>query len=216
MAEQPSEKTRRAPRRGPLTPSAIENFFNFGIELTSRTLYIGSHVSESNDGAESGVDAKMAEHVSKGLIVCTAADPKAEITIIMNNIGGDITHGWAIYDAITHCPCPTTMQVFGHAMSMGCVVLQAANKRLIAPHANVMIHYGSAILGGSPEEVGLSFRDWKRNLLKIEDIFFKRIQKQHPDFKRKKLKELMRKDSYMDAREAVALGLADGIIELPS
>lgn len=216
MARQPKKKERAAPRRGHITPAAIENFFNFGIELSTRTLYVGSHVSGSLSEAESGVDAKMAEHVTKGLILCAAADREREITIIMNNIGGDLTHGWAIYDAIAHCPCPTTMHIFGYAMSMGCVVLQAANKRLIAPRANIMVHYGSAIFGGSPEEMDAHMKDWKRNLLKIEDVFFKRMQEKDPQFKREKLKELMKKDSYMDAQEAVDLGLADEIIELPS
>jgi len=67
---------------------------------------------------ESGTDAKMAESLIKNLVILENIN-KEPITIIMNNIGGDVYHGIAIYDAIKACESRVTIKVFGSAQSMG-------------------------------------------------------------------------------------------------
>lgn len=218
MAQEPRKRrVQAARRRALLTPQAIENFFNFSIEPKSRMLFIGSHSPESKDEKESGVDAKMAERVVKGLTTLATINPREEIIVIMNTPGGDMAHGWAIYDAIALCPCPVTIKVLGQAMSMGCVILQAAKKRLIASHANIMIHYGSSKQEGTSDEVERGVKNWREHdLAMMENIFLARIQERHPGFKREELIELLKVDTYMNAQGAVDLGLADEVIGLPS
>jgi len=84
----------------------------------------------------------MAEYFIKAMYLLESKDPEKGVTIIMNNPGGDWYHGMAIYDAIKSSSCFCTIKVFGHAMSMGSVILQAADHRVMMPNSRFMIHYG--------------------------------------------------------------------------
>ena len=117
----------------------IDKLHDYDVYIPTRTIYVGSiHVS---DEGESGTDAHMAERLLKNIHILEALN-KDPITIIFNNIGGDVNHGLAIYDGIKNSECHITIKVFGHAMSMGSIILQAADERLMSPNASQMIHYG--------------------------------------------------------------------------
>jgi ATP-dependent protease ClpP protease subunit len=117
----------------------VERWFTHNLDLETRTIYMGS-LNNFVDG-ESGVDNFMAEYFIKGIHILENinTDP---IIIVMNNPGGEWYHGMAIYDAIVCSPCKIIMKVYGHAMSMGSIILQAADYRIMMPNARMMIHYG--------------------------------------------------------------------------
>lgn len=191
----------------------VDKFFDYGINIPTRTLYIGS-TSYLSDGDESGVDHEMTERAVKGihLLDFHAKSGDKPFTIVMNNPGGDWYHGIAIYDAITTSRNHITVKVYGHAMSMGAVILQAADERLIAPNARLMIHYGT--MGYSSHTK--IYQEWAKEAAftdKVhEDIFLDQIRDKHPRFARKKLQAMMNFDSFFGAKEAVDFGLADKII----
>lgn len=117
----------------------VERWFINNLDLATRTIYMGS-LNNMIDG-ESGVDNFMAEYFIKGMHILEnmSNDP---IIVVMNNPGGEWYHGMAIYDAIICSPCKIIMKVYGHAMSMGSIILQAADYRIMMPNARMMIHYG--------------------------------------------------------------------------
>lgn len=119
----------------------IDRFFDYDINIDSRTIYVGS---ASADDGDSGVDCIMAERLLKAIHLLEHAAPNGDkpITIITNNPGGDYLHGMAIYDAISTCESYVIIKGYGYAMSMGSIILQAADERIIAPNAKFMIHYG--------------------------------------------------------------------------
>jgi ATP-dependent protease ClpP protease subunit len=117
-----------------------EKWFDLSLDQSTRTLYMGSTNSDW-EGNETGVDNFMAEYFVKGMHVLESKNSKP-ITVIMNNPGGDWYHGMAIYDAINCSPCEVTIKVYGYAMSMGSVILQSADHRVMMPNSRFMIHYG--------------------------------------------------------------------------
>lgn len=125
------------------TPDEIDNFFEHGIDVGNRTIYMGS-ASYEDTGGETGVDFFMAEKFIKALHLLDAMAPTNDkpITIIMNNPGGDWYHGMAIYDAIKQCSNHVVIKMFGYAMSMGSIIPQAGDERVMAPNSRFMIHYG--------------------------------------------------------------------------
>jgi ATP-dependent Clp protease protease subunit len=189
-----------------------DSFYNSGLDMDRRLLYLGSisnpHVQES------GVDFAMAEVAIRGLMTLDAAAPDGDkpITIVMNNPGGEVYHGMAIYDAIKSCKNYTTILVYGHAMSMGSIILQAADERILAPHATVMIHVGTDGAYDHAENFQRRAVEGRRMDKITHDILLARIREKHPKFTEKKMKKLLDFDTYLDARAAVDLGLADGII----
>lgn len=192
----------------------VDRFFDYGIDLTNRIVYMGS--ASSSDDGESGVDSDMAERIIKALHVLDLAAPDGDkpITIIMNNPGGDWYHGLAIYDAIKACKNHVTIRAFGYVMSMGSIIMQAADERLMAPKATMMIHHGFDGFGADHPK---KFKKWADESVRVReqmlDIYLEKIHAVNPAFPRKKLDKMCDFDTFLTAEEAVKLGLADGVIE---
>lgn len=192
----------------------VDKFFDYGINIPTRTIYIGSTTYLSGDD-ESGVDHEMTERAIKGihLLDSHAKSGDKPFTIIMNNPGGNWYHGIAIYDAIKTSKNHITMKVYGHAMSMGAVILQAADERLIAPNARLMIHYGTM----GYDSHSKIYQKWAEEAKSIdiihEDILLESMREKHPKFSRESLKEMMNFDTFFSASEAVKIGLADKVLE---
>lgn len=191
----------------------VDKFFDYEIYIPTRTIYMGS-VDNDQEVGESGTDGAMAERVIKALHILDSSAPAGDkpITIIMNNPGGDAYHGLAIYDAIKACKNHVTIVVYGHAMSMGSIILQAADKRVMAPNSRMMIHYGTWGTHDHPKivyswaEEGKKFDAW------MEQLYLGKIREKHPNFTLKKIQEMCNFDTFINPEEAVALGLADEIL----
>lgn len=194
----------------------IDKFFDYGVDLDNRTVYLGSAVYDEDGGSGNGVDFLMAEKFIKALHLLEIAAPNGDkpINVIMNNPGGYITDGMAMFDAIKNCNNRVIITVYGDACSMGCIILQAADERILAPHSVVMFHEGYDGHGRNHPEI---IRRWvkfnERYSFKLEKILLDKIREKQPDIKEKKLKELNMFDTIFTAEEAVAFGLADRVLD---
>lgn len=164
------------------------------------------------EGNESGTDVSMFQKLHVALEILEYFDKTGPITIVMNNPGGDWYHGMAIYDRIRNSPCPITIEGYGPIMSMGSVILQAGTKRLLARHAAVLLHYGSASFAGPSKDLQQYAEHDARNATIMEDIYLDRIKKKLPEYTREQLAELIKHDRYLTAAETIKIGLADGFI----
>jgi ATP-dependent protease ClpP protease subunit len=144
-------------------------WFDYKVDINNRTIYMGSSTIDSE--GESGVDASMVENFIKGLHALEIRDPSEKINIIMNNPGGDWYHGMAIYDAIKASPCFISIKVYGYAMSMGSVILQAASERIMMPNSRLMIHYGTDGINSHPKIVQSWAEEGRRNNMEMENIY---------------------------------------------
>ncbi|MCA9485783.1 MAG: ATP-dependent Clp protease proteolytic subunit [Nanoarchaeota archaeon] len=184
----------------------IENYFDLGFDKKKRILYMGSFGCPGESG-ENGVDNMMAEFFIKGLDVLNASGRK--ITVKMNNPGGDWLHGMAIYDAIRDSKAPVDIEVYGHAMSMGAVILQAGRKRLLHPNAAVMIHDGTTSNEGMPIRSAKNWAEFESwGCKRMYEIFASRSGR-YPHYWKKKCSH----DHIYTAEQAIKEGLADAIIE---
>jgi len=192
----------------------IDKFYENDIYIPSRTIFMGSFGADW-DGNETGVNHAMAENVIKGLHILDRIAPKPpasdEITIIMNNPGGEWYHGMAIFDAIQECQSKVTIRATGHAMSMGSIILQAADERVMTPNAKFMIHYGTSGFSNHTKIVQKWAEEDKKVMEQMEQIYMDRITQKHPKFTLKKLRDMLNFDTILTAQETVDLGLADRI-----
>ncbi len=130
------------------------------------------------------------------------------ITLLMYTGGGSIEAGYAIFDAIKMISAPVTCIVLGAAMSMGAIVLQAADQRIMAPHARMMIHTGSVDVHGaldSDKTIALG-----RELEDIRERFLD-VLAERATLPRHKIKQLLLQETYFSAAEALEHGFIDGI-----
>lgn len=187
----------------------VDKLYDYDIYIPSRTIYMGSTESSITDG-ESGVEAVMAERVIKALHLLDQKDEP--ITIIMNNPGGDWYHGMAIYDAIKGCKSHVTVKGYGYIMSMGAVIMQAADHRVIAPNAKLMMHYGYAGWDGHAK----TFQKWAKEFEKIdedmEQIFLEKMKEKDPSITQSDVEALLEHDTFYKGQEAVDVGLADEVL----
>lgn len=135
-------------------------------------------------------------------------NPQKEITMYINSPGGSLTDGLALYDVMKGISCPVRTICLGLAASMGAFIFAAGSERDILPHGRVMIHDpliqrtgGSAL---QLYEVSQSLMRTREHVAQLLAQFTGRTLDE--------IYEKTRHDSYFDAEEAVAFGLADRII----
>ncbi len=182
----------------------IDKLYDYGIHIPTKTLIT---VGDS--------DEEVAANMMKGLHVLDTIRVDEPITIKLNNCGGDEYQGMAIYDAIRACSSEIHIVGMGNVHSMGSVIFQAGDVRIMSPNAKQLIHYGTP-LHADPEMHAKSQWSWTKECKKfsqwMEQMYLAKIHEKHPTFKLKKLQELLNFDTVLDARESVNLGLADKIL----
>jgi len=113
----------------------------------------------------------------------------------------------AIYDAIKACPCHVTIEVMGQAMSMGSIILQAADERILHPNSCVMVHDGYDSMHSTHPKI---FEAWAKQSEKLRkkmyEIYAERSGKDSKYWEKK-----CAFDFILDAKQAVSEGLADSV-----
>ena len=189
----------------------IDWWYDCDLHLPTRALYVGSVGHDDDNGKEeSGVDYRLAERVIKGLHLLENAN-QDPISIYLNNPGGDYYHCIAICDAIRACKSRVVIKVYGMAMSCGSIILQAGDQRILTPHATLMLHYGTGSIEATQIDVARWAAQQRRTNNRVEDLYLKRIKEVKPRFRRAAIQAILAHDTYYDAAEAVALGLADEV-----
>lgn len=205
----PPAKERR--KRKSLSPSDTLWYWTTScFHLGQRVVYLGSETTDV-EGSESAVDAGMAKSFEISMRALEYADPKGPITIVMNNPGGDWYHGMAIYDRITDSPCDVTIHATGYVMSMGSVILQAADKRLLTRNSTMLVHPGSDGFYGHAHDFARKAKESERIMNDMEQIYLGRMIEKDPTITIDKVRQLLQFDTYLDPMKAIRLGLADGL-----
>jgi len=196
----------------------IDAIHNHCIDIDNRTIYL--HGDAPIKDEEPGVDYRMMNKFIKNInsLQIQSKDP---ITIHMGTVGGCWNYGMAIYDAILNCPCQTTVIGYAWARSMSSIILQAADKRILMPHCDFMIHLGTAVYSGeylTAQSQAEYDKKAEETMLRIytnkvvEGPVFKNYDLTWNDWY-KHLKENMssKGDWWMSPQEAIDYGFADSI-----
>ena len=156
------------------------------------------------------VDDKSAKEITDRLLYLEAIDPGKEIKFYINSPGGVVTSGMVIYDTMQMISSPVSTVCMGMAASMGSILLSGGKKgkRFIFPSGEVMIHQPSG--GGQGTSADLEIM--AEQIRKIKLLGAEILAKNCGQTVEKILKDFDR-DYWMDARESVAYGIVDGILE---
>ena len=158
------------------------------------------------------VTDESAKDLCERLLYLEAADPGKEITFYLNTPGGSITAGMAVFDTMRLISSPITIVVTGMAASMGSILLCGVPKgrRLLYPHARVLIHQPliSGRFIGPATDINIQAQEMEKLRGELNQIIAtasgQPIEKIARDSDR---------DFYLNAKEAIAYGLADRIVE---
>lgn len=138
-----------------------------------------------------------------------SVDDTKEITLYINSPGGSIDDGLALIDAMAALRCPIRTVCMGLAASMGALILASGSSRDILPHGRVMIH--DPLIAGGVGGSALKLDAVARNLMKARETIAQ-ILSERTGHTLEEVYEKTGVDTYFDAQEAVAWGLADRVI----
>jgi ATP-dependent Clp protease protease subunit len=95
------------------------------------------------------------------LLMLAAEDPAADVALWINSPGGSVPSMLAIRDAMQLVPCDVSTLALGLACSAGQFLLSAGakGKRFALPHARILMHRGSAGIGGSAVDIEVQADD---------------------------------------------------------
>jgi ATP-dependent Clp protease, protease subunit len=95
------------------------------------------------------------------LLTLADEDPGADVALWIHSPGGSVPAMLAIRDLMRLVPCDVATLAFGIACSAGQFLLSAGTKgkRFALPHSKILMHQGSAGIGGSAVEVELQAND---------------------------------------------------------
>lgn len=188
-----------------LTPYVIEDTGRgersmdiFSRLLKDRIVFIGTDISDN-----------VANVVVAQLLFLKTEDPKKDVHIYINSVGGYITSGLAIYDTIKFLECNVNTYCIGQASSMGALLLMAGTKgrRFALPNSRIMIHQPYGGVGGTSADIALQAKEILTLKRKLNEIMAEctgqPISKIMVDAER---------DFYMSPEEAKEYGLIDEVI----
>lgn len=156
------------------------------------------------------VDDKSAKDITNRLMYLEALEPGKEITFYINSPGGVVTSGMVIYDTMQMISSPVSTVCMGMAASMGSILLSGGEKgrRFIFPSGEVMIHQPSG--GGQGTSADLEIM--AEQIRKVKLLGAELLAKNCGQTTEKILADFDR-DYWMTAKESVAYGIVDGILD---
>ena len=195
----------------------IEIIHNHGINARTREIFLRGYVDNVEE--EPGVDYRMAANFIENLRYLEGLNTDS-IFIHMCTRGGDWNYGMAIYDAIVASPCFVTILAYAHARSMSSIIFQSADRRILTPNADFLIHFGTLELSGNETSVLAEAEQSKRGGERMLDIYVSVCHgsKEFDGWTHKRIKArlreqmLKRQEWYMNPEQAVNAGFADGVL----
>lgn len=132
----------------------------------------------------------------------------SRIDLRIHSPGGDVFEGMAIYNLLDSHPATVDVYIDGLAASMASVIAMAGDTIYMPENAMMMVHKPWGIQGGDADEM----RRYAELLDKVEDnlvsAYVKKTGKTADE-----IKALLKDETWMGGREAVAAGFADKITE---
>jgi ATP-dependent Clp protease protease subunit len=155
------------------------------------------------------VDDAIANRLCAEILLLSAEDPQRDISLYINSPGGSVSAGLAIYDTMRLVPNDISTLALGLAASMGQFLLSAGTpgKRFALPHARVLMHQGSAGIGGTAIDIEIQ----AANLEHTKNVMMRLIA-EHTGQPVDKVERDADRDRWFTAQEALDYGFVDAIL----
>lgn len=164
-----------------------------------RILYLAGEVNELT-----------AQEINIGMVSLQREDPLQDITLIIDSYGGDLFAAFSIVDMMDMITCDIQTVCIGKAMSAGQLIFSSGKKgkRFMSKHARLMLHNPSAGMEGSVPDIEIEIEELQR----CRSLFVDKTA-EGSDLDRNEIMELISRNAYLDADEAIEKGFADGILK---
>jgi ATP-dependent Clp protease protease subunit len=163
-----------------------------------RTIVLGEPLEDRNSN-----------RLCEALLLLAAEDPKADIRLLINSPGGSVPGMLAIRDCMRAIPNDVSTITLGMAYSAGQFLLSSGTKgkRYAMPHAKVLLHQGSAGIGGTAMDIAIQADDLRRTR---DTVLACIAEDTGQPFAR--VEEDSRRDRWFTAPEALDYGFVDAVV----
>jgi ATP-dependent Clp protease protease subunit len=143
------------------------------------------------------------------LLALAAEDPVSDVALWIHSPGGSVPSMLAIRDIMRIVPCDVSTLAIGMAASAGQFLLSAGTpgKRRALPHARILLHQGSAGIGGTAVDVELQADDLRH----MRDTVLGLIAEDTGQPRERVFEDSLH-DHWYTAREALDYGFIDTIV----
>ncbi|MBU9576444.1 head maturation protease, ClpP-related [Burkholderia multivorans] len=136
-------------------------------------------------------------------------DGRAQITIAINSPGGDVFDGFAIHNALLRLGERCTVRIDGLAASAASVIACGGHQVVMAANAMLMIHNPWTFTYGTAQDL----RKTADMMDKARDGILAAYRRKAPAIEDAALIQMLDEETWLNADEALALGLVDLIGE---
>lgn len=136
--------------------------------------------------------------------------PDCEMEIQLNTFGGEVFAGLRLIDVIHYLRGEghnIVTSVYGTAFSMGATILQAGTTRVASKNSMIMIHQGSATVGGTIGDI----EDDQQLINRLQDRLLENLAERSTLSKAQIKTKWNRKNWWMTSEEALEIGLVDEV-----
>ena len=163
-----------------------------------RSLYLSGPIAQETWWGDETTPALFKSELLSG---------EGDVTVWINSPGGDVFAASEIYTMLKEYPHNVTVKINGVAASAASVIAMAGAQTLMSPVSYMFIHNPETIaIGDSGEMLRV-----KEMLDEIKEGIIN-AYKSKSKLSRVQISQLMDADSCFNARKAVELGFADGIL----
>ena len=136
-----------------------------------------------------------------------------DLIVYVHGKGGSVTAGFAIYDTMQYLKCDVSTICIGLAASFGAFLLVggAKGKRIALPNAEIMIHQpliGGNGVHGPVTDIQIVSEQMQKTKQRLTRILAENTERTFDE-----VADATERDNFMSAKEALAFGLIDKIID---
>lgn len=164
-----------------------------------RTLVLGGPLEDRNSN-----------RLCTALLLLAADDPRTDIRLLINSPGGSVPGMLAIRDCMRAVPNDVATVNLGMAYSAGQFLLSAGTrgKRLSMRHGKVLLHQGSAGIGGTAMDIAIQADDLRHTRDTVLGLIAEDTGQPVS-----RIEEDSRRDRWFSAEEALGYGFVDVIVD---
>jgi ATP-dependent Clp protease protease subunit len=151
------------------------------------------------------LDDALAAQATAQIVALDAAGD-APIELVLNSGDGTLEAAFALVDVIDAARATVRVQCQGQVSGPAIGVLAAADDRVATPHTTFRLMAPTTQLSGAPEQIAAQSEQHRHLLWRLQARLAKATGRPAED-----VADDMRRGRYLDAREALAYGLVDGI-----
>ena len=129
------------------------------------------------------------------------------LVLYIHSTGGDAYAAFSVMDHIDALKIPVNTVVDGLCCSAATLILLAGKKRLMKKHARLMIHQvSSATEASKHSDIKDEMKHLDGLMLQMKTIYLERT-----GISRKRLRDMMKRDIYIDVQQCLKYGIIDSI-----